>query len=74
LIIKYLMSVLSEIELSSVERKVYDLVCQGDIMCKQLTPWESGVVPGLVEKGLVEIYKHNVSSSRVKMVKFLRKI
>jgi len=43
-------------------------------MCKQLTPWESGVVPGLVEKGLVEIYKHNVSSSRVKMVKFLRKI
>lgn len=41
-------------------------------MCKDLTPWESGVVPSLVEKGLIEIYKANVSTSRVKMLKFLR--
>lgn len=33
---------------------------------------DSGVVPSLVQKGLVEIYKLNVSSSRIKMLKFLR--
>jgi hypothetical protein len=63
---------LSEIKLSPAEQKVYDRVCQGDIMCKDLTPWESGAVPSLVQKGLVEIYKQNVSPSRVKMLKFLR--
>jgi hypothetical protein len=63
---------LSEIKLSPAEQKVYDRVCQGDIMCKELTPWESGAVPSLVQKGLVEIYKQNVSPSRVKMLKFLR--
>jgi hypothetical protein len=41
-------------------------------MCKELTPWESGAVPSLIQKGLVEIYKQNVSTSRVKMTKFLR--
>lgn len=63
---------MSEIKLSPAEQKVYDRVCQGDIMCKDLTPWESGAVPSLVQKGLVEIYKQNVSPSRVKMLKFLR--
>ena len=63
---------MSEIELSSAEQKVYDRVCQGDIMCKDLTPWESGAVPSLVQKGLVEIYKLNVSTSRVRMLKFMR--
>jgi hypothetical protein len=41
-------------------------------MCKDLTPWESGAVPSLIQKGLVEIYKKNVSSRRIKMSKFLR--
>lgn len=63
---------MSEIKLSPAEQKVYDRVCQGDIMCKDLTPWESGAVPSLVQKGLVEIYKQNVSPSRVRMLKFLR--
>lgn len=63
---------MSEKKLSPAEQKVYDRVCQGDIMCKDLTPWESGAVPSLVQKGLVEIYKQNVSPSRVKMLKFLR--
>ena len=63
---------MSEIKLSPSEQKVYDRVCQGDIMCKDLTPWESGAVPSLIQKGLVEIYKQNVSTSRVRMLKFLR--
>ena len=59
-------------ELTPTEKKVYDRVCQGDVMCKDLTPWESGAVPSLVQKGLVEVYKQNVSTSRVRMLKFLR--
>jgi len=41
-------------------------------MCKDLTPWESGAVPSLIQKGLIELYKMNVSSRRVRMLKFLR--
>ena len=59
--------------MTPAEQKVYDMVCQNDIMCKQLTPRESGAVPGLVQKGLIEIYKQNVSPYRVKMLKYLRK-
>lgn len=63
---------MSEVELTPAERKVYDKVCEGDVMCKDLTPWESGAVPSLLRKGLVEIYKRNLSTSRIKMLKFLR--
>ena len=63
---------MSEIELTPAEQKLYEKVSQGDIMCKQLSPWESGAVPSLVQKGLVEIYKKNVSSSKVRMLKYLR--
>ena len=65
---------MSEIKLTPAEQLVFDRVCQGDLMCRELTPWESGAVPSLVQKGLVEIYKQNVSASRVKMVKFIRKV
>ena len=58
--------------MTPAQQRVYDRVCQGDVMCKDLTPWESGAVPGLVQKGLIEIYKMNVSSRRVKRLKFLR--
>ena len=63
---------MSEDELTPAQQRVYDRVCQGDVMCKDLTPWESGAVPSLVQKGLIEIYKMNVSSRRTKMLKFLR--
>ena len=65
---------MSDIKLTPAEQLVFDRVCQGDVMCRELTPWESGAIPSLVQKGLVEIYKQNVSSSRVKMVKYIRKI
>ncbi len=63
---------MSEVKLTPAEQRLYDRICQGDIMCKQLTPWESGAVPSLMQKGLVEIYKQNVSTERVKMLKYLR--
>jgi hypothetical protein len=59
-------------KLSPAEQKVFDRVCQGDVMCKELTPWESGAVPSLIQKGIVEVYKRNVSTSKVRMIKFLR--
>ena len=65
---------MSEIKLTPAEQMVYDRVCQGDVMCKELTPWEGGAVPSLVRKGLVEIYKQNVSSSRIMMVKYIKKV
>ena len=65
---------MSDIKLTPAEQLVFDRVCQGDVMCRELTPWESGAIPSLVQKGLVEIYKQNLSSSRVKMVKYIRKI
>lgn len=43
-------------------------------MCKQFSPTESGAVPGLVQKGLIEVYKKNMSSYQVKNVKFARKV
>jgi hypothetical protein len=63
---------LSEVKLTPAQQRVYDRVCQGDVMCKDLTPWESGAVPSLIQKGLIELYKMNVSSRRVKRLKFLR--
>ena len=50
------------------------MISQGDVMCKQFTPSESGAIPGLVQKGLVEIYKKNMSPYHVKKVKFTRKL
>ena len=65
---------LSQIKLSPAEQKVYDLVSQSDVMCKQLGPNESGAVPGLIQKGLIEVYKKDVSPYRVKKIKYLRKV
>lgn len=64
---------MSEVKLSPAEQRVYDMVSQGDVMCKQLSPWESGAVPGLVQKGLVEVYKKDVSPYRVKKIKYIRR-
>ena len=64
---------MSQIKLSPTEQRVYDLVCQSEVMCRQLSPLDSGAVPGLVQKGLIEVYKKNVSPYRGRKIKFLRK-
>ena len=53
---------------------MFDIISQGDVMCKQFSPTESGAVPGLVQKGLIEVYKKNMSSYQVRNVKFARKL
>ena len=64
---------MSQVKLSPAKQKVYDLICQSDVICRQLTSQESGAVPGFVQKGLIEVYKKNVSPYRVKKIKFLQK-
>ena len=63
-----------EVELTPAERRVYELVCQGDVMCKQVSHLDSGAIPSLIRKGLVEVYSRQVSTIRDKRLKFLRKI
>jgi hypothetical protein len=64
----------TEFELTPAERRIYDQVCQGDIMCKQISHLDSGAIPSLIQKGLVEVYSRQVSSTRDKRLKFLRKL
>lgn len=66
-------SLIDELDLSPAERRVYELVCQGDVMCKEVARRDSGAIPSLVNKGLVEIYKRQVSPFRDKRHKYLRK-
>jgi hypothetical protein len=61
-----------ELKLSPAERRVYDLVCNGDVMCKQIPPRDSGAIPGLIQKGVLEVYSKQVSPIRDKRLKFLR--
>ena len=62
------------VKLSPVEQRVFDIISQGDVMCKQFSPTESGAIPGLVQKGLIEVYKKNMSAYQVRNVKFARKL
>lgn len=59
-------------ELSPAEQRVYDMVCKGDVMCRQLSQWDSGAVPNLINKGLVEIYKRFSSNKKTKKLKYIR--
>lgn len=59
--------------LTAVEREVYELIARvGDLMAKDVPPKLAGVVPSLVRKGLVEVFKRPASSSSRKKQKFLR--
>ncbi len=59
--------------LSDVEREVYELIMRaGELMTKDIPIKKAGVIPSLVRKGLVEVFKRPVSVMRVKKHKFLR--
>ncbi len=57
---------MSPIKLSLTEYRVYIVVLQSEVMCRQLNPLDSGAVPNLVQKGLIEVYMNNVSPYRVR--------
>ncbi len=60
-------------ELTPVEREVYEFISQlGEVMAKQVPTRLAGAIPGLVEKGLLEVYKRRVSPTRMKKMKFVR--
>jgi hypothetical protein len=59
--------------LTEVEREVYELILRaGDLMAKDVPFKLAGVIPRLVRKELVEVYKRPASSSSRKKQKFLR--
>lgn len=59
--------------LTSLERDVYELIKQvGEIMTKDIPHKKAGVIPSLVRKGLIEVYKKPVSTMSGKKHKFLR--
>ena len=43
-------------------------------MCKEVSQMDSGAIPSLINKGLVEAYKRRVSPFRDKRHKYLRKV
>lgn len=63
-----------ELDLSPAERRVYEMVCQGDVMCKDVPRMDSGAIPSLTNKGLVEVYKRRVSPFRDKRHKYIRRV
>jgi len=63
-----------ELDLSPAERRVYEMVCQGDVMCKDVPRMDSGAIPSLISKGIVEVYKRRVSPFRDKRHKYLRRV
>ena len=59
--------------LTEIEREVYELILRaGDLMAKDVPFKQAGVIPSLVRKELVEVYKRPASSSSQKKQKFLR--
>ncbi len=59
--------------LSDVEREIYELIMRaGELMTKDIPIKKAGVIPSLVRKGLVEVFKRPVSVMRGKKHKFLR--
>lgn len=59
--------------LTRVEREVYELISRaGELMTKDVPSKKAGVIPSLVRKGLVEVYKKPVSPMSDKKLKFLK--
>lgn len=59
--------------LTELEREVYELIKRaGELMTKDVPIKKAGVIPSLVHKGMVEVYKRSVSFMGGKKHKFLR--
>lgn len=58
--------------LTLLEREIYELILRsGELMAKDVPFKKAGVIPSLVRKGLVEVYKKPVSALSGKKCKFL---
>lgn len=59
--------------MTPLEREIYELILRvGDLMAKDVPLKKAGVIPSLVRKGLVEVYKRPVSSMSKKTHKYIR--
>ncbi len=62
-----------EPELTPVEEKVYKMIGNSEVMCKQIPQKLSGAIPALVKKGLVEVFKQRTSPYTDKKAKYIRR-
>jgi hypothetical protein len=60
-------------ELTPVEEKVYEMIGNSEVMCKQIPQKLSGAIPALVQKGLVEVFKQRTSPYTEKKAKYVRR-
>ena len=66
---------MSSLELSPIEREVYDFIKRsGEVITTQIPSRKAGAIPNLVKKGLVEIFKRSLSPWKPKKKKFVRTI
>jgi len=60
-------------ELGPVEREVYDFIKRsGEVIAKHIPQDKAGVVPNLVNKGLLEVVKRSLSPWSTKKIKFVK--
>ena len=60
-------------DLTALEREAYELIKRsGEMMTTNVPSTMRGVIPGLVNRGLVEVYKRFTSQRKRRKRKFLR--
>ena len=60
-------------DLTPLEREVYELIKKsGEILTTNVPSKMRGIIPNLVNKGLIEVYKRHTSQWSPKKRKFLR--
>jgi hypothetical protein len=59
--------------LTPVQERVFEMIGESEVMCKQIPQKLSGAIPALVEKGLVEIVKKRTSPFTEKTAKYVRR-
>lgn len=60
-------------DLTPLEREVYELIKKsGEILTTNVPSKMRGIIPNLINKGLIEVYKRRTSQWSPKKRKFLR--
>ena len=60
-------------ELGPIEREVYDFIKRsGEVITSQIPQKKAGAIPNLINKGLVEVIKKNLSTWKTKKIKLIK--
>ena len=63
-----------DVKLTLTEQEILHILGESELMCKQLPHRLCGALPQMADKGLIEIYKKNISPVRNTSAKFIKKI